>query len=89
MSDIFVAFPPATKDGTVVFGKNSDRPPTEVQEVVYFSAVDNSPGSRVHVSIVTDMVLIIPCFSISNTMTPGKVDLLFGRVFSLGYCRIF
>lgn len=32
--DTFVVLPPLTKDGSVIFGKNSDRPQNEVQEVV-------------------------------------------------------
>ncbi|ESP02240.1 hypothetical protein LOTGIDRAFT_224981 [Lottia gigantea] len=46
MSDIFVALPPAT-GGTVIFGKNADRPPSEVQEIVYCSPKDNPEGSKV------------------------------------------
>lgn len=45
--DTFVALPPATAEGCVVFGKNSDRPEDEVQEVVYKSAADHAPGSVV------------------------------------------
>ncbi|ERL91705.1 hypothetical protein D910_09032 [Dendroctonus ponderosae] len=37
--DTFVVLPPLTKRG-VVFGKNSDRPQGEVQEVVYFPATE-------------------------------------------------
>ncbi|CAG9131460.1 unnamed protein product [Plutella xylostella] len=33
--DTFVVLPPLTKNGTVIFGKNADRPQNEVQEVVY------------------------------------------------------
>lgn len=33
--DTFVVLPPLTHNG-VIFGKNSDRPQGEVQEVVYF-----------------------------------------------------
>nr|XP_023014273.1 secernin-3-like [Leptinotarsa decemlineata]XP_023014274.1 secernin-3-like [Leptinotarsa decemlineata] len=36
--DTFVVLPPLTKYG-VVFGKNSDRPSNEVQEVVYFPSI--------------------------------------------------
>nr|XP_054361224.1 secernin-1 isoform X2 [Mirounga angustirostris] len=43
----FVAFPPRAKDGLVVFGKNSARPRDEVQEVMYFSAADHEPESKV------------------------------------------
>lgn len=47
----FVAFPPCSKDGLVVFGKNSARPRDEVQEVVYFAAADHEPGSKVEVRV--------------------------------------
>ncbi|CAG9853915.1 unnamed protein product [Phyllotreta striolata] len=39
--DTFVVLPPLTKHG-VIFGKNSDRPQDEVQEVVYIPATDTS-----------------------------------------------
>lgn len=32
--DTFVVLPPLTKNNAVIFGKNSDRPQNEVQEVV-------------------------------------------------------
>ena len=44
--DTFVALPPATASGCVVFGKNSDRPDEEIQEVVYQPAVDHESGSK-------------------------------------------
>lgn len=41
--DIFVVLPPLTKHG-IVFGKNSDRPQGEIQEVVYIpSSETNEP----------------------------------------------
>ncbi|XP_067418084.1 secernin-1 isoform X1 [Emydura macquarii macquarii] len=48
----FVAFPPRTKDGCVVFGKNSARPREEVQEVVYFAAAAHDPGSKVECTYI-------------------------------------
>lgn len=33
--DTFVVMPPLTKNNEVIFGKNSDRPQNEVQEVIY------------------------------------------------------
>ncbi|XP_038216427.1 secernin-3 [Zerene cesonia] len=33
--DTFVVLPPFTKNNTVIFGKNSDRPQNEVQEVIF------------------------------------------------------
>lgn len=49
--DTFVALPPATADGLIVFGKNSDRPAKEVQEIVYVPAAKHLPGAKVQVGI--------------------------------------
>lgn len=38
--DTFVVLPPLTKKGVVIFGKNSDRPQNEVQEVVFIKGRD-------------------------------------------------
>uniref|UniRef100_A0A8C5Q6W3 Secernin-2 n=1 Tax=Leptobrachium leishanense TaxID=445787 RepID=A0A8C5Q6W3_9ANUR len=45
--DCFVSLPPASLTPIVIFGKNSDRPYEEVQEVVYFPRATNAPGSKV------------------------------------------
>ncbi|VDO92411.1 unnamed protein product [Soboliphyme baturini] len=45
--DTFVVLPPLTKDGFIIFGKNSDRPANEVQEVVFCPAKDHPPSSKV------------------------------------------
>lgn len=47
--DTFVVLPNNTKDGVVIFGKNSDRPAGEVQEVVYLPAADHAEGAVVQV----------------------------------------
>ena len=47
--DTFVALPPATANGCVVFGKNADRPDTEVQEVIYVPATHHEPGTKLQV----------------------------------------
>ncbi|KAL3831449.1 hypothetical protein ACJMK2_023200 [Sinanodonta woodiana] len=44
--DTFVALPPVTANGYVIFGKNSDRPSTEVQEVIYQTAADHEQGEK-------------------------------------------
>ena len=48
--DTFVALNAATTKGCIIFGKNSDRPKGEVQEVLYFPAADHAAGSKVQVS---------------------------------------
>jgi dipeptidase len=47
MCDTFVALPGATSDGSVVFGKNSDREPNEAHEVVLVPAAAHAAGSEV------------------------------------------
>ncbi|XP_030397209.1 secernin-2 isoform X1 [Gopherus evgoodei] len=44
--DCFVALPPATASRAVIFGKNSDRPRDEVQEVVYLPAATYARGAK-------------------------------------------
>ncbi|KAI1895968.1 hypothetical protein AGOR_G00089970 [Albula goreensis] len=43
--DCFVSLPPGSRDDHVIFGKNSDRPRDEVQEVVYFPAASHPSGA--------------------------------------------
>ena len=47
MCDTFVALPDATVDRSVIFGKNSDRPAGEIQDVVTFGAQTYSQGQQV------------------------------------------
>lgn len=55
--DTFVALPPSTEGQRIIFGKNSDRPCDEVQEVVYFPATDYSAGEKVEVGDKDSMLL--------------------------------
>lgn len=48
--DTFVVLPPLTAHGGIIFGKNSDRPGHEVQEIVYFPAKSYNNGDKVSVS---------------------------------------
>ncbi|KAJ8352050.1 hypothetical protein SKAU_G00235260 [Synaphobranchus kaupii] len=50
--DTFVALPPSTLGQRVVFGKNSDRPCDEVQEVVYFPAANHAAGTKVECTYI-------------------------------------
>ncbi|KAL8560920.1 hypothetical protein ACOMHN_035860 [Nucella lapillus] len=51
--DTFVALPPATANGRVIFGKNSDRPSSEVQEVVFAPAADHASDSKVECTYIS------------------------------------
>lgn len=47
MCDTFVALPDSTLDGSLIFGKNSDRPAGEIQDVVSFPARQHASGTTV------------------------------------------
>ena len=49
--DTFVALPPTTGNGCVIFGKNSDRPANEVQEVVFHASTQYEPGTKLQVMV--------------------------------------
>lgn len=44
--DTFVVLPPETENDYIIFGKNSDRPNEEVQEVIYISSQDYNLGTK-------------------------------------------
>lgn len=50
--DTFVALPPSTEGQRIIFGKNSDRPCDEVQEVIYFPAKDHNAGDKVECTYI-------------------------------------
>ncbi|XP_041662815.1 secernin-3 [Cheilinus undulatus] len=50
--DTFVALPPSAEGQRIIFGKNSDRPCDEVQEVVYFPAADYEGGAKVECTYI-------------------------------------
>jgi len=45
--DTWVAMQDATADGSVILGKNSDRPPMEAQPLVHFPRMKHRPGEKV------------------------------------------
>lgn len=49
MADLFVVLPPVTSHNAVVFGKNSNRPASEVQDVIYCPPKDYPDGEKVKV----------------------------------------
>ncbi|KAL6100828.1 scrn3 [Pungitius sinensis] len=50
--DTFVALPPSTAGQRIIFGKNSDRPCDEVQEVVYHPARDHAAGDKLECTYI-------------------------------------
>lgn len=53
MCDTLVALGNSTKDGTVVFGKNSDRPQNEAQLITYNPGMDYPKGEEVECTYLT------------------------------------
>ncbi|PSN52563.1 Secernin-3 [Blattella germanica] len=51
--DTFVVLPPFTEHGGVVFGKNSDRPRGEVQELIYEPAKQHGAGDQLQCTYIT------------------------------------
>lgn len=47
MCDTFVALPPGTRDGAVIFGKNSDREPNEMQLLEFHPGREHGRGASV------------------------------------------
>lgn len=52
MCDTFVALPDATADGSVIFGKNSNREPNEAHELVLIPRARHAPGSTVKLTYI-------------------------------------
>ncbi|XP_077554757.1 secernin-2 isoform X4 [Haemaphysalis longicornis] len=50
--DTFVALPPATRNDCIVFGKNSDRPSGEVQEVVYVPRTQHGESAKLQCTYI-------------------------------------
>uniref|UniRef100_A0AAV2LNU7 Secernin-2 n=1 Tax=Knipowitschia caucasica TaxID=637954 RepID=A0AAV2LNU7_KNICA len=50
--DCFVSLPPGSKHEQVIFGKNSDRPRDEVQEVIFYPAENHPPGSMLECTYI-------------------------------------
>ncbi|MBD3214389.1 MAG: peptidase U34 [Candidatus Lokiarchaeota archaeon] len=53
MCDTVVALGNSTKDGSVLFGKNSDREPNEAHNVVYSKSAKHDPNSKVNCTYIS------------------------------------
>lgn len=82
--DCFVSLPPGSKFDHVIFGKNSDRPRDEVQEVVYYPAASHGAGARVEVSLPHLLI----CLSY-NTSAHFKYEEILLPEISVTQCCVF
>jgi len=53
MCDTFVALGNATQDGSVIFGKNSDRDPNEAHELVFVPHQEHAKGEKVNCTYIS------------------------------------
>lgn len=52
MCDTFIAMPPCTGDGAILFGKNSDREPNEAQALEFYPAGIHAKGGKVQCTYI-------------------------------------
>jgi dipeptidase len=53
MCDTFVALPSVTSDGSIIFGKNSDREPNEAQALEFIPAMKYEKGTKLKATYIT------------------------------------
>ena len=73
MCDTFVALPGATRDGSVIFAKNSDREPNEAHEVVHVPAAERVAGRPLRCTYIS-----IPQVARTNAVLLGKPYWIWG-----------
>ena len=73
MCDTFVALGSVTKDGSVVFGKNSDRPQNERQPLSYFKRENYPPNTQVRCTYIS-----IPQVEVTNAIFLSKPSWMWG-----------
>lgn len=84
--DTFVALPPSTRDGCIIFGKNSDRPRDEVQEIEYHPSRDHDLS---HTPTVACTYISIPQVEHTHAVVLSKPVWMWGAEMGaneLGVC---
>ena len=71
--DTFVAYPPFTSDGTVIFGKNSDRPSGEGQSITRYPATKWAKNQKLSCTYIN-----IPQISKTNAVLLSQIDWMWG-----------
>ena len=87
MCDTLVALGNATKDGSVIFGKNSDRPRTEVQLITHSPQKKHSNGEELKCTYITipqvletaEIVLSQPWWMWGAEMGVNEYDVVIGN----------
>ena len=82
--DTFVAFPPATAPGTVVFGKNSDRPNGEGQSITRYPAKTSDPQR----DLVKCTYISIPQVEKTYAVLLSQIDWMWGAEMGANECGV-
>ena len=83
MCDTFIALPDATLNGEVIFGKNSDRPAGEIQDVVVFSSQTHSSNQLLEVTYLS-----IPQVSKTHAVILSKPRWMWGAEMGANECGV-
>ncbi len=73
MCDTFIALPPATKDGSVIFAKNSDRPAGEGQGIDIVPGAEHAPGDVLQCTYIE-----IPEAERTHAVLLSRIDWMWG-----------
>ena len=83
MCDTFIALPPATKDGTVIFAKNSDRPAGERQGIRVYSRAHHAPGGGLQCTYIE-----IPEVERTHAVLLSQIDWMWGAEMGANECGV-
>ncbi len=73
MCDTFVALPPATGDGSVIFAKNSDRPAGEAQGICVYPGSEHAAGDALQCTYIE-----IPQAGRTHAVLLSRIDWMWG-----------
>lgn len=83
MCDTFIALPSATKDGTVIFAKNSDRPAGEGQGIRVYPGTRHPAGSGLQCTYIE-----IPEVERTHTVFLSQIDWMWGAEMGANECGV-
>jgi len=83
MCDTFIALPPATKDGSVIFAKNSDRPAGEGQGIRVYPEARHAAGEVLQCTYIE-----IPEVEQTHAVLLSQIDWMWGAEMGANECGV-
>ena len=83
MCDTFIALPPATEDGSVIFAKNSDRPAGEGQSTRIYAKARHDAGDALRCTYIE-----IPQVSGTHRILLSQIDWMWGGEMGANDCGV-